>query len=54
MAIGGGVEGGVGTHIIIGDGNCRVVATWWAFREVRIAWRLRADLVQASQFWGLS
>ena len=50
----GGVAGGVGVYTSIGEGERRVVSVWWAFREVRIAWRARADLVQASQFWGVS
>ena len=49
IGVGGGVEGGVGVHTFIGEGNRCVVSVWWAFREVRIAWRARADLVQASQ-----
>ena len=54
IAIGGGVEGGVGVHTFIGEGDRCVVSVWWVLSEVRIAWRIRADLAQASQFWGLS
>ena len=49
-----GVEGGVGVHTFIGEGDQCAVSIWWAFREVRIAWRVRADLVQASQDRGSS
>ena len=49
MGVGGGVEGGVGVHTFIGEGDRCVVSVWWAFREVRMACRVRADLVQASQ-----
>ena len=54
MGVGGGVEGGVGVHTFIGEGDLCVVLVWWAFREVRIAWRVRADFVQAFQDRGSS
>ena len=44
----------MGVYTFIGEGDRRIVSAWWAFREVRIAWRTRTDFVQASQFWGLS
>ena len=54
IGIGGDIGGGVGVHIFIGEGGRCVVSVWWALREVRIAWRVRTDLIQASQFWGIS
>ena len=54
IGVGGGVEGGVEVHTFIGNGDRRVVLVWWAFREVRIAWRVHADLIQASQVQGSS
>ena len=54
MGMGGGVDGGVGVHTFIGEGDRRIVSIQWAFREVRIAWRTHADLIQASQFQGSS
>ena len=50
IGAGAGVEGGVGVYTSIGGGDRRVTLIRWVFREVRIAWRVRADLVQASQF----
>ena len=49
IGVGGGVEGGVGVYTFIGEGDHCVASVWWAFREVRIAWCIRADFVQASQ-----
>ena len=49
IGVGGGVEGGVGVHTFIGEGDRCVVSVRWAFREVRIAWCVCADLIQASQ-----
>ena len=37
IRVGGGVEGGVGVHTFIGEGDRCMVLVWWAFREVRIA-----------------
>ena len=54
MGTGGGIDGGMEVHIFIGEGDHRVVSIWWLFREVRIAWCAHTDLVQASQFLGLS
>ena len=54
IGMGGGVDGGVGVHIFMGEGDRCVILVWWVFREVRIAWRARADLVQASQLQGSS
>ena len=53
--MGGGVVGGVGVYTIIGEGDHWAASfVWWELREVRIAWHARVDLVQASQFRGLS
>ena len=54
LSISMGVEGGVGLYIVIGEGDRRVTSIRWALKEVRIAWRARADLVQVSQSWGSS
>ena len=54
IGVGGGVEGGVGVHTFIGEGDRCVVSVWWAFREVRITWRACADFIQASQDQGSS
>ena len=54
IGVGGGVDGGVGVHTFIGKGDRCVASIWWVFKEVRIAWRVRADFVQASQDRGLS
>ena len=50
IGIGEGVGGGIKAYIVIGEDNSCVALVWWVFREVRIAWRVRVDLVQASQF----
>ena len=50
IGMGGGVDGGVGVHTFIGEGDCWAVSfVWWDSREVRIAWCACVDLVQASQ-----
>jgi hypothetical protein len=55
IGVGKGVDGGVGVHTFIGEGDrCVMSLAWWVFREVRIAWHIRVDLVQASQLRGLS
>ena len=36
IGTGGGVEGGVGMHIVIGEGDHCVVSARWAFREVSV------------------
>ena len=55
IGTGGGIDGRVGVHTFIGEGDhCVISEVWWDFREVRIAWCAYADLVQASQFQGLS
>ena len=54
IGVGEGVEGGVGVYTFIGEGSRCAVSVRWAFREVRIAWRIHADLVQASQLQGSS
>ena len=54
IGIGEGVEGGVGVHTFIGEDGHGVVLVRWGFREVRIAWCIRVDLVQASQDRGSS
>ena len=54
IGVGEGVDGGVRVHTFIGEGDRCVVSIRWVFKEVRIAWRVHADFVQASQDWGSS
>ena len=53
IGMGGGVDGGVGVHTFMGEGNCFVSSVQWLFKLVRIAWHAHMDLVQASQLQGL-
>ena len=51
----GGVDGGVGVHTFMGEGDhCVILQVQWDFRDVRIAWRVCVDSIQASQLRGLS
>ena len=54
MGLRGGVDTGVGVYTSMGEGDRCIASIQWAFREVRMAWRVHADFVHASQFWGLS
>ena len=45
-------DGGVERYCSMGKGERGDSIGQWVFIDVRMAWRLCADWVQASQFWG--
>ena len=48
------VDGGVERWLSMGEGEQGGLSGQWVFIDMRMAWHLHVDWVQASQFWGLS